>query len=286
MDDEGKAESGLAVAKTDTQAEWPEPAEETIRADRQAGMDAEAPEKIEVTMLPAEFQPDAQTQQWAREGIPAAEPGRPTVVHRMSGRAPIPAPLIPASRVECSHCQGRGFMPGLNDYLRESAALLRAGGAELTDTVIRDFYIALFRDQPALIAIFPGDPTKGEFGSDGRGAKQRELLLAALAGLADLYDPGDPARMEALDAALKRFGRAHASFTRPDGTVRGATLDEYKAVKDALFTTLVKAAADKWRPEYTEAWTQAYDYAAAAMLIEQHRSGFAFPRFTRGGAVR
>jgi hemoglobin-like flavoprotein len=282
MNDEGKADVAMAVSKVDS------PPTEKVRDDRQADMDAEnvRPLPRVGTGRPAGEIEDAQTQQWAREGIPPLASPKMSGVARVTQLRQVAAPMVSARRVDCPHCEGRGYVPGINDYLQESAALLTAGGDRLADAVVRNFYVTLLGDQPALRGLFPGDPTQGEFGDDNRGTRQRELLLSALAALAENYDPADPAKMETLDYALKRFGRSHASFTRPDGTVRGATLEEYKAVKDALFATLVKALADKWKPEYGEAWSQAYDYAAAGMLAEQFRSGFSAPRFARGGAVR
>jgi hemoglobin-like flavoprotein len=212
-------------------------------------------------------------QRWASEGIPALRP-MPTNVFR---RSPAPQPLISQFRTDCHECGGRGFMPGINDLLQESVKLLGNEG----DEVIRLFYSALLRAHPQLITLFPGNPTQGEFGSDHKGAKQRDRLLKALTALAGLYDPADSDKMKHLDDALAQFGRAHASFVRQDGTMRGATLEEYAAVKEALFATLMRVAGSKWKPEYTEAWSQAYDYAAAAMLTEQFRSGFAAPRFPR-----
>lgn len=218
-------------------------------------------------------------QRWAAEGIPDTEIMEMPIDRTPYGRgvARVPEPMVPATRIECSHCGGRGFVRGLNDYLRESIALI----GDEPDEIIRLFYSSLLRANPQLMTLFPGDPTQGDFGSDHKGAKQRDKLLRALTALADLYDPGDSAKMEHLDQALASFGRAHASFTRQDGTVRGATLDEYAAVKEALFSTLVRVAGQKWLPEYTEAWSQAYDYAAAVMLTEQFRSGFVAPRFPR-----
>jgi hemoglobin-like flavoprotein len=134
-------------------------------------------------------------------------------------------------------------MPGISDYLRESIALLGDQG----DAVVRQFYTTLFRSAPDLVSLFPGNPTEGDLGADHKGARQRELLLAALVALSDLYDPDDADRMQRLDTALGSFGRKHASFARPNGTIQGATLDEYKAVKDALFATLVSAAGNAWR---------------------------------------
>lgn len=215
-------------------------------------------------------------QRWATEGIPAAD--RP-VAGKIYLTKQTPKRLVSPVRIDCQHCGGRGFMPGINDLLTESVALLGDQG----DEVIRMFYSSLLRAHPQLMTLFPGDPTQGDFGSDHKGAVQRDRLLKALTALAGLYDPGNETKMAHLDQALGSFGRAHASFVRQDGTIKGATLEEYAAVKEALFSTLVSAAAGKWKPEYTEAWSQAYDYATAIMLAEQFRSGFTAPRFPRPG---
>lgn len=278
MNDEGQVTEAMTVT---------EPSKEQVRADRQAGMDQEEqPIEPSARSVPDQEIDDEQTRQWAAEGIPPADVtitqvpigdtpfGRPG---RSIGRSTVPQPMVSPTRTPCQHCDGRGFMPGINDLLRESIGLLGESG----DEVVRTFYTALFQAAPDLVSLFPGDPREGDFGSDHRGAKQRELLLEALAALATNYDPADAEKMAGLDAALKRFGRAHAAFVRKDGTIKGATWEEYAAVKEALFTTLVRAAGELWRPEFTEAWGQAYDYAAAAMLIEQYRSGFAAPRFAR-----
>lgn len=233
-----------------------------------------------------------QEAQWRSEGLPPVEPeedgghlqlltvpadGRPPYPSRL-GRATVPKAVVNQHREPCEHCGGTGYMPGISDYLRESIALLGDQG----DAVVRQFYTTLFRSAPDLVSLFPGNPTEGDLGTDHKGAHQRELLLAALVALSDLYDPDDFDRMQRLDTALGSFGRKHASFARPNGTIQGATLDEYKAVKDALFATLVSAAGNAWKAEYTAAWSEAYDYAASVMLAEQFRSGFNSPRFVRG----
>lgn len=219
---------------------------------------------------------DEMVKRWEREGITDSGP---ITTPRLYGSASVPQPIVSQARVHCTHCEGRGYVPGVNDLLSESLALLGDQG----DDVIRAFYSRLFMVAPELASLFPGNPTEGEFGTDHKGAVQRERLLAALAALAELYDPADAEKMGRLDGALDRFGRAHAAFVRQDGTIKGATWEEYAAVKDALFTTLVRTAAEAWRAEYTEAWSLAYDYAAAGMVSAQQRSGFSAPRFPRQG---
>jgi hemoglobin-like flavoprotein len=218
---------------------------------------------------------------WQAEGDSPLQPltppvGRPPYPAKLTARAPVPQPVVSLHREPCPHCGGTGFMPGISDYLRESIGLLADG-----DRAVRTFYGMLFREDPGLVKLFPGDPREGDLGTDHRGARQREKLLQALIALADLYDPDDPDKVARLDTALGAFGRSHAAFARPDGTVRGATWEEYAAVKAALFGTFVQEAAGAWRSEFTESWSQAYDYAAAVMTVEQYRSGFSSPRFPR-----
>lgn len=233
-------------------------------------------------MDPASTEPiplDAVEPEPAREWADGAAPEpsrRILAAPRMAASARVPVPVVRAEREQCPTCKGAGFMPSLSDLLRESIGLLDDG-----DKVVRQFYATLFRMAPEVAGLFPGNPTEGDLGTDHRGAQQRERLLVALVALADSYDPADAEKMERLDTALRSFGRSHAAFARPDGTIKGATWEEYAAVKTALFGTLVRAAGKAWRPEFTDAWSHAYDYAAAVMLAEQHRSGFTSPRFPR-----
>jgi hemoglobin-like flavoprotein len=255
---------------------------------REQGMSdgGEVTEAIRVAKLPPAEMPtagrpaDEDERRWAAEGIPGTPAFREVPIRQTPFARYVPTnpqPLISQHRTDCQECGGRGYMPGINDLLGESVKLLGDNG----DEVIRLFYSSLLRAHPQLMTLFPGNPTQGEFGTDHKGAQQRDRLLKALSALADLYDPASDEKMKHLDQALASFGRAHASFIRQDGTIRGATLEEYAAVKEALFTTLMRVAGEKWKPEYTEAWSQAYDYAAAAMITEQFRSGFAAPRFPR-----
>lgn len=283
-----------------TVTEENQPAETNDEQDPQAGQRAAA-----MAELPGdEVQPlrgadvyrdlptiDAELEErWRREGI--VDSG-PITTPRLFGSAPVPQPVISQAREACVHCEGRGYVPGVNDLLNESLALLGDQG----DEVIRAFYSRLFMVAPEVASLFPADITEAlspaiepaEPLHPDRAAKltagrqQRDRLLAALVALADLYDPSNAEKMGRLDAALERFGRAHAAFVRKDGTIKGATWEEYGAVKDALFTTLVRTAQDAWKAEYTEAWSLAYDYAAAGMVSAQQRSGFTAPRFPRQG---
>jgi hemoglobin-like flavoprotein len=171
----------------------------------------------------------------------------------------------------------------VNDLLRESIALIPEGGG---DMVIKEFYTRLLHAAPGLIPLFPRDLLVAATQDGGsRGALQRERLLAALIGLSELYG-GSQADMDHLNNLLAKWGREHASFTRPDGTVSGATPEEYLAVKQVLFGTLVDVAGGQWRVEYTQAWSQAYDHAMVMMLHAQHTSGMTSARHPRRDAHR
>jgi hemoglobin-like flavoprotein len=182
-------------------------------------------------------------------------------------------------RVACEHCEGTGYVTrSTNDLLRESLELIGDGG----DMLVKEFYTRLLYAAPDLAALFPADLlTAATSDPNSGGAKQRDRLLGALIALANSYNLDDPAGMDRLDTALGAFGRSHASFARPDGTVQGATLEEYAAVKATLFGTLIATAGPAWKPSFTMAWSEAYDYAAAAMMHEQHRAGFRYPRAPR-----
>jgi methyl-accepting chemotaxis protein len=122
--------------------------------------------------------------------------------------------------------------------LSESLGLL----APVADQLIAAFYDQLFADRPQFRAMFPAE-------MDG----QRDKLLKAVVALVTHYD--DP---DALVPALATMGRAHARF--PIG------LAEYAAVGQALLVTLARFAGPAWTPEYEQAWTRAYTFAAGTML--------------------
>lgn len=196
-----------------------------------------------------------------------------------SGIHHVPDPDPATTRVTCTHCEGTGYtMRTVSELLRESIALIPADGGQ---TVIREFYRRLLTAAPDLAPLFPADlitAATDDLASPGR--MQRDKLLQALAALADLYGTSSADRQR-LDTALRSMGRSHAAFARPDGTVRGATIEEYMGVKQALMDTLHTAAADAWRPEYDAAWSEAYDYAAVTMLHEQMTSNMTMPRYPR-----
>lgn len=181
-------------------------------------------------------------------------------------------PSVRAERQPCPECKGTGYMPSQNDLLRESIALVGDGG----DVIVREFYTRLLHAAPDLASLFPADLLQSD-----ETHHQRDRLLKALVALSQSYDRTDPDGMNRLDVTLGFYGRNHAAFQRPDGTVSGATLEEYAAVKGVLFATLIEAAGPAWKPEYTAAWSDAYDYAAGVMMAEQRRTEMTVPRMPR-----
>jgi hemoglobin-like flavoprotein len=177
------------------------------------------------------------------------------------------------SRADCPHCRGTGKTLTTNDLLRESVALIGQHG----DDVVREFYHRLLDVAPGLAELFPSD-LLGDDALKG----QRDKLLQALVALATLYDPENSEQMAILDTHLATFGRSHGSFYRAsEGVTRGATLDEYQAVKVVLFGTLHDFGEALWLSEYDTAWSAAYDYAAGAMLFHGMRSPVKSARYAR-----
>jgi hemoglobin-like flavoprotein len=193
-----------------------------------------------------------------------------------SGVHALPQPTR-GLRVGCHECDGRGFVvKPVKELLRESLALIPEGQG---DAVVTEFYRrVLAADKgkaPAdrLVSLFPADLVSASAGmSESRGVQQRDKLFKTLVALADLYNPDDPAAIERLDNALRAYGRSHALFLRPDGSVRGATLQEYAQVQSVLLGTFHDLTAAAWRSEYDMAWIEAYDHAAPVMMAEAHRA--------------
>jgi hemoglobin-like flavoprotein len=175
-----------------------------------------------------------------------------------------------------------------SDFLRESITLVEGKA----DEVARLFYARLLDVAPHLAPLFPRDlvdpdspqnPVFDDLAGEvpaKTGRQQRDLLVGALVALGSTYDPHDREKMDALRTALSAYGRSHSAFQRPDGTVQGATLDEYAAVKSILLPTLAEVAGDGWLPVYSAAWAEAYDFAAGHMLVAAFEAAFAAPQRT------
>lgn len=81
-----------------------------------------------------------------------------------------------------------------------------------------------------------------------------------LAALAHLYDPNDRESLARLAATLASIA------ARPSAP---ASLDEYARVKALILAAFKRALGERWRPEYGQAWSQAYDFAAVRLLVAQ-----------------
>jgi hemoglobin-like flavoprotein len=200
---------------------------------------------------------------------PPADPVTDSGVHA----APIVRSLV--MQVTCGECGGVGYVEvTISSLLRESIALVPDGGG---DMVVKEFYTRLLHAAPGLAEIFPADLLTTD-----EEKHQRDRLYAALAALANLYDPDDAEKMARLRTAAGSYGRSHASFWRPsEGVSRGATLAEYAAVEATLLETFHAVAGSEWKPEYDEAWVVAFDHLTGMMLDAQHSTPMTAPRFPR-----
>lgn len=191
--------------------------------------------------------------------------------------------VMPTIRVGCPTCGTGHIDRTVNELLRESVALIPVDGG---DMVIKEFYTRLLHTAPWLGSLFPRDLlTAATQDGASPGAMQRDKLLNAITGLAELYG-ASRADMEHLTSLLLQWGRSHAAFARPDGTVRGATAAEYELVGAIFIRTFTDVAGGQWKPEYEQAWKEAYDDASLAMRWGQRESAMTAPRYPRRDAHR
>lgn len=184
-------------------------------------------------------------------------------------RAQEDDPFTPVAgeRQPCEHCRGRGYVLTIRDYLDEIVEMLPTGDAEAKDGLIAEFYRRMLAAYPHLAFLFPPDLTTGD-ALNSKGHRQRDMLWNGLEALLTRYDPDhrDSKNMKALVTALEAFGRDHSAFLREDGTVEGATEDEYIAVRNVLLRLCQDALAEVWRPEHTWALVRAYRFAMVKMM--------------------
>jgi hemoglobin-like flavoprotein len=125
------------------------------------------------------------------------------------------------------------------DALETSFDLLAPRGEELVDT----FYARLFAAAPSVEPMFAG--------ADMR--RQKAKLLATLVLVRNsLRD------LDALVPKLRELGGRHGEY--------GAQAAHYPVVGGALIASMAELAGDAWRPEYEQAWTDAFAVVASAML--------------------
>lgn len=174
---------------------------------------------------------------------------------------------------QCTDCDGTGKTPRVTDVLNESLTLFPADDPTQMDAFIGAFYgrvvAADARKAPGdkLAPLFPRDIVSGP-AVNASGRRQREVLLHAVVGVVANYDPDDleTPNMRQLVEVLRKEGRNHAAFLRPDGTVRGATVREYLQIEDILMGLIHDTFGDRWLPKYDEAWAEAYEFAMVEML--------------------
>ncbi len=127
------------------------------------------------------------------------------------------------------------------------------------DEVVREFYAQLFTGRPYLRGLFPADLSP-----------LTDRLFSALIGLAEALD-----NLPQLTPVLQQLGRDHRKY--------GLRPAHYDAVRDALVGALAAHAGPAWRTEYGEAWTRAYDMAAA--IMQEAEAASTDPPFWQGTVV-
>ena len=170
-------------------------------------------------------------------------------------------------RDTCPECRGTGYVLTIRDYLDEIVEMLPTGDAEAKDGLIAEFYRRLLAAYPSLAFLFPPDLTTGD-ALNSKGHRQRDQLWNGLEALLTRYDPDHRTseNMRALTTALEVFGRDHSAFLREDGTVEGATEDEYIAVRNVLLQLCREALVNQWRSEHSWALVKAYRFAMVKMM--------------------
>jgi hemoglobin-like flavoprotein len=110
------------------------------------------------------------------------------------------------------------------------------------DELVEDFYARLFAAAPAVRPLFPEDMTT-----------QRTMLLSALVLVRKSLR-----NLERIIPTLHALGARHVQY--------GAMPEHYPVVGATLIASMEHIAGDAWRPEYGEAWAEAYDAVAGVMM--------------------
>lgn len=273
-------------------------ADDVIAASRAEGQDGSWRTVTDGPIVPA-GEPTGRTgdDDPASERQPAPQPSRHILsAQPIRARMAVPAARVSATREPCPHCEGTGYMPSISDLLRESASWISD-----MDGVVVAFYTKLLEiaredaeraawatgdDQAAAgdeavadaAFIFPPDLIAAAAGdADSRGAGQRDKLAKALVDIATYFDPADPEKMERLGNVIRSMANRHGAFVRRDGTIRGATDEEYVQVHRAL--AYVLGTLPKLTPAHAEAWNLAYQHVSGGMQYFQQAA--VAPRFPR-----
>jgi len=125
------------------------------------------------------------------------------------------------------------------EALETSFDLVAPRGDELMDV----FYARLFAAAPAVRPLFAGTDLQ----------RQKTMLLGTLVLLRKSLR-----NLDAIVPKLHELGARHVRY--------GAQPEHYPVVGEALIASMAEIAGDEWRSEYTEAWTQAFELVAGAMI--------------------
>jgi hemoglobin-like flavoprotein len=125
------------------------------------------------------------------------------------------------------------------DALETSFDLVASRGDELMDV----FYARLFATAPAVEPLFAGTDMQ----------RQKAMLLSALVLLRKSLR-----NLDAILPTLHGLGARHAAY--------GAQASHYPVVGAVLIASMAEVAGLDWRPEYEDAWAEAYSVVAGAML--------------------
>jgi len=109
--------------------------------------------------------------------------------------------------------------------------------------VVERFYERLFAAAPAVEPLFAGTDLK----------RQQAHLLATLVLLRKSLDDLGP-----LLPKLRELGARHVAY--------GAVAAHYPVVGTVLIASMAELAGPAWRPQYTHAWSEAFEVVAGAML--------------------
>ena len=130
-------------------------------------------------------------------------------------------------------------MPLDLDALETSFDLVAPRGDELMET----FYARLFAAAPAVKPLFAGTDLQ----------RQKGMLLATLVLLRKSLR-----NLDAIVPKLRELGARHVAY--------GAEAAHYPIVGQVLIASMAEVAGDAWRPAFTQAWAQAFEVVAGAML--------------------
>jgi methyl-accepting chemotaxis protein len=105
------------------------------------------------------------------------------------------------------------------------------------------FYARLFAAAPAVKPLFAQTDLK----------RQKVMLLGTLVLLRKSLR-----ELDAIVPKLREMGARHVAY--------GAQPDHYAVVGEVLIASMAEIAGDEWRPEYAQAWGEAFAIVAGVML--------------------